>query len=667
MNDYVRREGRLFLDGHGRQVILRGVNLGGDCKVPYPDGGTHFPSDFADHRDVSFVGRPFPLDEADAHFSRLKRWGFNILRVLTTWEAVEHAGPGLYDDDYLDYLQQICERAGHYGFNLFIDFHQDVWSRMTGGSGAPGWCFDAVGLDYTRFHAADCVHVMQHKFDYANPSGRQEAYPQMTWGSNYRLPAVAFMWNLFWGGRYLTPDFKIGDENVQDYLQGHYLGSMEQIARRIAHMPHVIGFDTLNEPGTGYLGEPMQYRHMDPSEHNLAYARGGACLSPADALAVARGIPTTVPVLERKGIVMEVVGERLLNANRVSIWKDGASCPFEQAGAYRMKDGGVQILREDYFKAPAGFRFDLSDHAYGPLAHRVARTIRGYNPDWAVFAEMDPYGVSGGRRFAKSMPENCVNASHWYDRETLMFKTFDRDGRIAAEPAQRQVVLDRFVTELSSRKAMAEDLPGGAPTLIGEFGIPFDLDDGEAYDRWQNGEHGGAVWRKHDAALALMYSAMDKLHLHSTQWNYTASNRNDLRIGDGWNQEDLSIYSDDQLDADDAYSAGARGILGFCRPFAQAVQGRLETVEFRTAGEFELAYMADPAIGAPTRLFIPSIQFPDGFDVAIDGAAEMLVAADDPQCVEIAALGYGRIRVVITPKRASNEAARLSESRGVSN
>ncbi|MFX0048795.1 MAG: cellulase family glycosylhydrolase, partial [Candidatus Hermodarchaeota archaeon] len=141
-----------FIDDKGRIVLLRGVNLGGSSKVPLtPNGATHIKTNFIDHRDVSFVGRPFPIKEADEHFSRLKHWGFNSIRFLVTWEAIEHRGPKMYDKEYLDYLEEILKLAEENEFYIFIDPHQDVWSRITGGDGAPGWTFEKVGLDYTTF------------------------------------------------------------------------------------------------------------------------------------------------------------------------------------------------------------------------------------------------------------------------------------------------------------------------------------------------------------------------------------------------------------------------------------------------------------------------------------------------------------------------------------
>ena len=258
-------EGRWFVDEHGRRVILRGVNLGGDCKVPYPDGGTNFPSDFSNHREVSFIGRPFPIGEAEEHFSRLRAWGFNCLRMLTTWEAVEHRGPKDYDTEYLDYFAELCRIAGDYGFYVFVDFHQDVWSRMSGGDGAPGWLFEKVGIDYRNIGASGSAHVMQNLYDYSRGGRQEDRYPTMSWSANSRRPANGIMWTLFFAGSDFAPGLTIDGENVQDYMLEHYLGAMREIARRIRDLPNVMGFDSLNEPTPGWIGQSLSYRHLGPS------------------------------------------------------------------------------------------------------------------------------------------------------------------------------------------------------------------------------------------------------------------------------------------------------------------------------------------------------------------------------------------------------------------
>ena len=613
-------KGRWFVDESGRRVILRGVNLGGDCKVPWPDGGTEHPSDFSDHRTVSFIGRPFPLAEADAHLARLKHWGFNCLRLLTTWEAVEHAGPGQYDQAYLDYFVEVARKAGDHGLYVFVDFHQDVWSRMSGGDGAPGWTFEAVGLDFTKFHAAGAAHVMQHKYDYKK-GGRQDAYPQMSWSSNYRLPANAIMWTLFFAGRDMTPDFKIDGKNVQDYLQEHYIGSMRAIAQRVKDMPHVIGFDTLNEPGEGWIGEALTRREAGDST-GMADLRPGLAISPMDAMLLARGVPRKVPfiAMDRETRTMKVLREETLNPNGVSIWT--RDCPFEQAGAYDSINRTAPI-NEQFFTHRNGRKLSIEADYMNPFFHRVADAIRAVRPDWMVFAEVSPFRAFAGEGFAPGAPERTVNASHWYDILTLGSKKFspkelraDLDDRGAQE-----IVAGKYTAQLGHIAKIADGLgPEGAPTLIGEFGIPFDLNEGVAYAAWQSGDRSSRPWKEHEIALRLMYEAMDRLLISSTQWNYTAANRNDAATGDNWNQEDLSIYSRDQSTGPNDPDSGGRAVKGFCRPYARRIQGEPKSAKFDShAGSFTLAFDADPKIAAPTEIFVPLIHFPSGAKVDAPG------------------------------------------------
>ena len=106
-----------FRDEHGRYVHFNGVNVGGSTKIPF----TVNP--------LSYIGRPFPLEEADKHFRQIRQLGFNSIRLLWIWEAVEPNEKGVYDQEFLDYFEQLIVKAEQHGLYVLINLHENLYSR----------------------------------------------------------------------------------------------------------------------------------------------------------------------------------------------------------------------------------------------------------------------------------------------------------------------------------------------------------------------------------------------------------------------------------------------------------------------------------------------------------------------------------------------------------
>ena len=185
-------DGRHIRDRQGRSVLLRGVNMSGDSKVP-----------------------PFmPVTDA-AMLDPLPDWGINTLRLLFTWEAYEPRRCQ-YDAAYLQYYEQIVQWAAARNIYVIVDFHQDAYSRFSidgCGEGFPEWAlYSGIARKQPdNGHACEgwgtkmifdlSHHNTWHHF-HANTEGARSRYIEMT----------------------------------------------RSVAERMAKYPNVIGYELINEP-----------------------------------------------------------------------------------------------------------------------------------------------------------------------------------------------------------------------------------------------------------------------------------------------------------------------------------------------------------------------------------------------------------------------------------
>nr|HPL30935.1 cellulase family glycosylhydrolase [Anaerolineae bacterium] len=506
--------------------------------------------------------------------------------------------PSIYDEEYLDYVYEVARKAGDYGITMFIDPHQDVWSRFSGGDGAPGWTLEAVGLDMTHFAetGAAIVHATHG-----------DPFPRMIWPTNNTKLAAATMFTLFFAGNDLAPRTLIDGEPAQEYLQRHYIDAIVEVARRLQGLPNVVGYDTLNEPSRGLIG----CADLDDWGAPL---KAGESPTPWQAILLGAGYPQEVEVWALQRIGLRRTGTRQLNRQGVRAWRDGCECVWRENGVWDVDAAGrPQLLRPDHFGRVNGRRVGFVDYYY-PFAERFSRAIHAVDPDALIFEEVEPETTA----LPAAAPERTgrVHAPHWYDLAVLLFKEFSPwlavnvNGHIVLGPRR---IRRSFAAHLGR---LRDDTTArlGMPTLIGEFGIAFDLRGGRAY---RSGDYRAQV-----AAMDRSMRALDDNLLSGTLWNYTADNSN--ARGDQWNGEDLSIFSRDQQTDRANINSGGRALQAVVRPYPRAVAGEPLRMGFdHKRRVFEFEFRHDPAVSAPSELFVPNYQYPTGYHVDVsDGACE---------------------------------------------
>jgi len=223
-----------------------------------------------------------------------------------------------------------------------------------------------------------------------------------------------------------------------------------------------------------------------------------------------------------------------------------------------------QVLNPGYFYSDpeTDEKYDFDTRSFLPFCRRYAQAVRTIHKAAIIFLEPPvneippslppPHDDDDVAQF--DITSRVVYAPHWYDGLTLLNKRWNffnidylgvKRGRYpnyaAAVKIGEKAIKECFRSQLASIKEEGQKAIGQHPTLIGEIGIPYDLNDGKSYR--PNGNYKDQI----KAMDANLY-ALESNHLNFTLWNYCPDNSH--KWGDQWNGEDLSLWSKDDLDRD---------------------------------------------------------------------------------------------------------------------
>lgn len=295
-----------------------------------------------------------------------------------TWEALAHKGPhpSQLDEDYIAYLYDLLTIAGEIGLKVTVCAHQDVWSRWSGGSGAPRWTFEMAGMNVDNFGPCGSAWVGNRDVSEGKRSVEDEKVAgDFVWPSGYQKLAAATMATLFWAGdtfawkKRVTPPaptegaakafpdaFPTGPDgliSIQQLLQASYLAAYGRLADILSPLPALIGFEVQNEPHRGYI----ELYSWDAWDYNTDLHIG---LVPTlrQSLALGEGYSQAVNVWEKSWpFPTRKTGVRQVDPKGISVWTtkedstERGSCLWQSQGVWEWdKDKAkAKILREDYF------------------------------------------------------------------------------------------------------------------------------------------------------------------------------------------------------------------------------------------------------------------------------------------------------------------------------
>ena len=477
--------------------------------------------------------------------------------------------------------------------------------------------------------------------------------PAMLWSTNYGRLAAQTLFTLFFAGRDFAPKCIIDDVNIQDYLEYHFFTAYGHLADRIRDAGDlldscVIGWDSINEPFEGFCGNP----DLENAEitHN-ATLKKGTHPTVLQSLRLGMGEKQTVENWKFSAIGPQRDGDVTIDPKGRRIWldpdteKDGVNarwgwrrgsewklgtCVWALHGVWDIETGA--LMNPQYFanpptdpQRPVVFVADYWKAHWQLFTTR----IRASHPE-AIHFVQPPVFVQPPSLDEADLRGRACYSGHYYDGLTLVtrhWNWFNADALGLLRGKYKFMFQAIKIGERDIRKSLQEQLGmlkqdteiiGSYPTLIGEIGTPFDMDDKRSYGYTDDGKYLGDYTNQQKALDASLNAADGPNCINWTVWTYCPDNSHEW--GDGWNLEDLSIWSSDDIRPKERYEVTSAYSSAATLLQHQVRSSRVHAV--RSASSFSLVTLnqaREP--GVPQSQEIVSLASWDSpYDFLTDGA-----------------------------------------------
>ena len=114
---------------------------------------------------------------------------------------------------------------------------------------------------------------------------------------------------------------------------------------------------------------------------------------------------------------------------------------------------------------------------------RLRERLRAVHPECLLFIEGSPWDLD---TVWEDPDPLVVNARHWYDIATLASRRFDAEAYHPGNDPERTIagwpaIAAEFAAQLGALRDINRERMGDPPMLIGEFGVPFEMNGGAGF------------------------------------------------------------------------------------------------------------------------------------------------------------------------------------------